>query len=242
VSGTIQYPVVGTVDVNDPLMRFVDLSGTHIAEAKRFVLPQWARVIARSQAGDPLIVAGDTGGRRVVAVGFDLHQSDLPLQVAFPIMLTNMVQWLQPSTSVDAPPTLGAGDPISIRPNPQADSIKVTPPGGGSATTLQPSSQVSYAGTDQLGVYTVEQSAKGAALGEPERFAVNLFSRDESDITPHTDVALQGAQTAPQPGKEERPAEIWPWVLLAGILLLAVEWWFYNRPGGIRLGRLKPVK
>jgi len=235
VSGTIQYPAVGTVDVNDPLMRFVDLSGTHIAAAQRLILPQWARVIARDQAADPLIVAGEMGGRRVVAVAFDLHQSDLPLQVAFPIMLTNMVQWLQPVTSVDLPPTLGAGDPISIRPNPEADQVTITGPGGaGNVTNPQPSSRASFAGTDELGVYTVQQSAKGQHLGEAERFAVNLFSRSESDITPHPELAFMGAQPGPAAGQEERPAEVWPWVLLVGILLLALEWWFYNRPGGIR--------
>lgn len=244
VSGTLAYPTIGQIAVNDPLLKFVDLSNTHIAAAQKIVTPPWARVLVRTAGGDPLLLAGETGGRRIVVVAFDLHQSDLPLQVAFPILMANLIQWLQPSTSVDAPPILGAGDPISIRALPEADQIVVTPPGGGGrSTTLQPSAQASFAGTDQLGVYTVQQMAKGKPLGQPEQFAVNLFSQDESDITPHPDLAFTGTQPAgPQ---TERPFEIWPLLLLASLGLLALEWWLYNRAGGLRLRwriRRLPVK
>lgn len=246
VSGTLAYPTLGTVDVNDPLMRFVDLSGTHIGSASRILLPGWARVLARTGDGDPLVVAGETGGRRVVGVAFDLHQSDLPLQVAFPVMLTNFVEWLQPGTSVDAPPSLRPGDPITIRAIPQADEVAITAPSGGSAegkrTSMQAGPQVSFAGTEQLGVYTVQQSAKGKPLGDPERFAVNLFSREESDVTPHPELAFTGTGDQAATGPAERPLEIWPWVLLASIALLAVEWWLYNRAGVARRrvpGRLR---
>ncbi|MBF6614771.1 MAG: VWA domain-containing protein [Chloroflexi bacterium] len=232
VSGTIPYPVVGPVDVNDPLMRFVDLSGTHIALAQRIITPSWARVLARTTAGDPLILAGETNGRRVAVVAFDLHQSDLPLQVAFPILISNLVEWLQPSTIVDAPPTLRAGDAINIRALPEADEIIVTSPGGaGTQTSLRPAAQVSFAATDALGVYSVQQKSKGKTVGPPAEFAVNLFSREESDITPYPELTFAGTNDSPATASARRPLEIWPWVLLASLLLLSIEWWFYNRAG-----------
>jgi hypothetical protein len=236
VSGTIQYPQVGQVAVNDPLLRFVDLSQTHIGSAQRIITPPWARVLARTSGGDPLVIAGETGGRRVVALAFDVHQSDLPLQVAFPILITNLVDWLQPSTSVDAPATLGAGDPISIRPMPDADQIVVTSPSG-NRTALQPSGeQVSFAGTDELGLYNVQQSAKGKPLGEPEHFAVNLFNGEESNITPRPDIAFAGSEAStPSTGPAQRPEEIWPWVLALSLAILSIEWWLYNRAGRVRL-------
>jgi hypothetical protein len=236
VSGTLPYPGVGPVAVNDPLLRFVDFSQLHIASAKRMETPPWARVLVRTVDGEPLIMAGEPDGRRVVAVAFDLHQTDLPLQIAFPIMVANLVGWLQPSTSVDAPPEMGAGDPISIRPRPQAEEIVVVAPGDGGEgerTTLQGSGQVSFAGTEELGVYTVEQRAGGQPLGEPERFAVNLFSREESDIAPRPDLAFTGVEGSETAVPAQRPLEIWPWVLLASLLLLSVEWWFYHRAGRV---------
>jgi hypothetical protein len=244
VSGTLPYPAIGQVSVNDPLLRFVDLSKVNIAQAQRIITPSWARVLVRSTSGDPLILAGETEGRRIVVVAFDLHQSDLPLQVAFPILTANLVEWLQPPSSVDVPPRLGAGDPISIRALPEADEIVVTPPGAqGRSTTLKPSAQVSFAGTDALGVYTVQQMAKGKPLNDPENFAVNLFSRDESDITPRPDLAFTGTGPAEPAGQQAtRPLEIWPWLLLASLAILAVEWWFYNRAGRLRLQARKQPK
>ena len=244
VSGTLQYPTIGQVDVNDPLLKFVDLSGVHIAVAQRIVTPPWVRVLVRTTAGDPLILAGETGGRRVVALAFDLHQTDLPLQVAFPILVSNLVEWLQPQNMVNAPPTLVAGDPISINALPDADEIVVTPPGeGAKSTVLTPSGQTSFAGTDLLGVYSVVQKAKGQPVGEPEQFVVNLFSRDESNIAPHPGLEFVGTgENLPADGNAGNgtPLEVWPWVLLAGLVILALEWWVYNRAGGIKLRWRRP--
>ncbi len=236
VSGTLAYPQIGQVAVNDPLLRFVDLSQTHLASAQRIFAPAWARVLASTAGGDPLILAGETDGRRVAAIAFDLHKSDLPLQIAFPILVANLVEWLQPHTSVEASPQLGAGDAITIRPLPEADEIRVTPPNQeGRYTSLQPSAQVAFARTDALGIYTVQQMSKGRPLGDVEQFAVNLFSREESNIAPRADVGFVGTQATPYAGAAKRPLEIWPWVLLASLALLTVEWWYYNRPRRLRL-------
>ncbi|HET9495215.1 MAG TPA: vWA domain-containing protein [Chloroflexia bacterium] len=238
VSGTVQGPVIGQVAVNDPLLRYVDLSGVHIAQARRMTAPTWARVLVRSTAGDPLLMAGEPGGRRVVVAAFDLHQTDLPLQVAFPILTANLLEWLQPPQAVDAPAALGAGEPVAIRPLPEADEIVVTPPEGGQSVTLQPSASVAFAGTDALGVYTVEQRRGGQSLAEPERFAVNLFSREESNVAPVTGLLFSGAAGEAANPNERRPLEIWPWVLAAALALLAVEWWYYHRAGLLRLSSL----
>lgn len=236
VSGTLAYPQMGQAAANDPLLRFVDLSSTNLAAASRITPPSWARVLARAASGDPLLLAGERDGRRIAIVAFDLHQSDLPLQIAFPILMANLLEWLQPSTAVDAPALLLPGDPISIRALPEADEIRVTPPGEGARqTTLQPSSSLSFAGTEALGVYTVGQYAKGQPLGNAEQFAVNLFSREESSITPRPDIAFTGTEAEPQGAAPTRPIEIWPWVLAVSILLLSAEWWLYNRPGNLRL-------
>lgn len=240
VSGTLAYPQVGQVAVNDPLMRFADLSQMHLAGAQRIITPTWARVLASTTTGDPLMLAGETGGRRVAVVAFDLHKSDLPLQIAFPILMANLVEWLQPHTTVDAPPRLGAGDAITIRPLPEADEIRVTIPGQeGRYTSLQPSASVAFGRTDALGVYTVQQMSKGKALGDIEQFAVNLFSREESSIAPRANVGFKGTQASPSTGTAKRPLEIWPWVLLASLALLTGEWWYYNRPRRPGLSRLK---
>lgn len=232
VSGTLAYPAVGQVAVNDPLLRFVDLSGLNISAAQKIAAPAWARVLARTPNGDPLLMAGETAGKRVAVVAFDLHKSDMPLQIAFPILMSNLVEWLQPGTAVAAPPTLAPGDPISIRALPEADEVRVTLPGDASTTnrvtTLRPTGQTSFAGTDALGVYSVQQFTGGRAKGDAELFAVNM-PPGESNITPRPDLAFTGAQAATSTGPGQRPMEVWPWALAASLLLMSAEWWYYNR-------------
>ena len=54
-------------------------------------------MLAESAAGDPLYAVLDrpagTGQGKVVVLTVDLDKSDLPLQTAFPIMMTNLLNW-----------------------------------------------------------------------------------------------------------------------------------------------------
>jgi Ca-activated chloride channel family protein len=237
VSGTVELPQVGQVELNDPLLRFVDLSDLHMASAARMEPPGWARVLVRARGGEPLLIAGESEGRRVAAFAFDLHRSDLPLKVAFPILLANLVEWLRPSTQVSGSSALSAGEAITVRLLPEADRVVVTAPGGREVTLSGASGrEVQFASTDELGIYRVRQFAGEGQLGPEERFAVNLFDRTESAISSRSDVGLVGSGAAP-PRSGERPIEIWPWIVLASLFLLAVEWWVYNRAGRALLPR-----
>ena len=231
VTGTLQTPQVGQVEVNDPLLRYVELSDLHVASAARMEVPGWARVLVRTTEGAPLLMAGEVEGRRVVAFAFDLHRSDLPLRVAFPILISNVVEWLRPGTQVAMPTNARVGEAITVRLRPEADRVVVRSPEG-DTVTLQDFSggEVQFASTDRLGVYEARQFAGGRQLGEEERFAVNLFSREESSIDSRADVGLAGSAPLPA-GGSERPLEIWPWLLVVALVLLGVEWWVYNRGG-----------
>ncbi len=46
---------------DEPILRYVDLSTTHIAEATKLVLPDWARTVIPGPKGAPLLYAGDPG-------------------------------------------------------------------------------------------------------------------------------------------------------------------------------------
>ncbi|MFM7259903.1 MAG: hypothetical protein ACKO3W_04800, partial [bacterium] len=59
--------------------------------------------------------------------------------------------------------------------------------------------------------------------------AVNIGSADESRIAPIADLEL-GTQTVQgiSVGANRRGA-LWPWVLFAGLLIVLLEWWSYQR-------------
>ena len=50
VTGSLTQPGIGSPDPDEPLLRYVDLSTVHIAEARRMTLPEWARTVIRGRA------------------------------------------------------------------------------------------------------------------------------------------------------------------------------------------------
>ena len=78
-----------------------------------------------------LLFAGQVDGRRVAVLAFDIRHSDLPLQVAFPILISNLVEWLAPGRS-GVPGSLQPGAPLTLLlpPSAAAEQITITRPDG----------------------------------------------------------------------------------------------------------------
>jgi hypothetical protein len=156
VSGVLRDPAIGALDADEPILRYVDLSTTHVASAQRLTLPDWARAIIPGPSGSPLLYLGDRGGLPTAVLAFTPRSSDLPLQVAFPILMANLVGELLGGS---AAPTeaIEPGSPVSLPLPAGATSLSVTRPDG-SVVELAPGTEggsaVSFSQTDLLGVYT----------------------------------------------------------------------------------------
>ncbi|MEP7359071.1 MAG: VWA domain-containing protein, partial [Anaerolineales bacterium] len=207
---------------NDPLTQFLDWSGVHMLQASRVNAPDWARVLVEAQGG-PLVFAGETDGRRVAVMMFDLHDSDLPLQVAFPVLMSNLLNYLAPAQPFSAPDGLRPGESLVIKPSAGA-LISVADPTGAVASPSQTSAGLAFAATDRLGVYTVFSGQN--VLGY---FAVNLFDAAESNIRPAASIQIGRSQVAASAREAQGQLEIWPWLAAAAFGLLLVEWWVYQR-------------
>lgn len=175
VEGTLENPGIGSLDPEEPILRYVDLSTTHIAEAKRMTLPDWARSVIPGPRGAPLLYAGERDGLPTAVLAFEPRMSDLPLQVAFPILLANLTGELLGGSDTPTE-AVAPGTPVELTIPAGAIELTVTAPDG-TATTLVPSttggSSVTFAGTDQPGIYTVtpvpdpDASAAPSASGTP---------------------------------------------------------------------------
>jgi archaellum component FlaG (FlaF/FlaG flagellin family) len=241
VTGTLDFPSIRPAPGDDSLLRNVSLSELSVLEAVRIVPGTWARVVVDSD-GAPLLVAGERNGRRVVVLAFDLHLSDLPLQVAFPLLLSNMINFLAPESG-SAASQLVPGEPLALRIDPAITEVRLTLPDGtqlgsaggvlqGEAALQIQNDQVIYADTSTPGVYVLEEFREGN-LEARHRYAVNLFAPDESRIAPQSDLevpqvsGLQSAVTEERVGRQE----IWRWLAALALLVLVVEWLVYQRNG-----------
>jgi hypothetical protein len=299
VTGMLTQPGIGSPDPDEPLLRYVDLSTVHIAEARRMTLPDWARTVIPGPGGSPLLYAGKRAGIPAAVLAFEPRRSDLPLQVAFPLLLSNLAgELLGGSAGPEA--AVGPGTPVSLPLPTGATGLRITRPDG---TTIDAppatagAASVTVDATDQLGVYSavplgVEPGPSGSPVGgatprpiasptvrpsaspggqppgsagpsaqpvdpnAPVRFAVDLFSVDESSIGPGSVATIEGlgrarstsADPSASPGvaagatttpTERRPArdELWAPLLLIVLILLCVEWAVYERDGLRRIWR-----
>ncbi|HET9345598.1 MAG TPA: VWA domain-containing protein [Candidatus Limnocylindrales bacterium] len=156
VVGTLEDPGIGSLSPDEPILRYVDLTTTHISEAVELELPAWARSVIPGPKGAPLLYAGVRANIPSAVLAFEPRRSDLPLQVAFPILLANLTGELMGGS---AAPTdaLKPGDPVSLPLASGATGLRVERPDG-SIVELAPgttgAAAVTFTQTDLLGVYT----------------------------------------------------------------------------------------
>jgi hypothetical protein len=167
VGGSIATPPVGEPPADEPLLRDVDLTRLHIARAQRMQTPSWARTVLPSGVEAPLIYSGLRSGLPTTVVAFDLRQSDLPLQVAFPLLLSNVTGELL-GLGDDANDPVTPATPVGLVLRPGVEALRVTLPDG-TVREVTPgasgASSVSFVETRQLGIYRVEEIRAGDAGG-----------------------------------------------------------------------------
>ncbi len=158
VTGKLEEPPVGQPAADEPLLRNVDLTRLHVADAQRVELPGWARPVIPGPAGAPLLYSGLRDGVPTAVLAFDLRRSDLPLQVAWPILAANLSgELLGLDRAATAP--VAPGSPVELTLPPGATGARVTRPDG-STVELAPgrrgAGSVTFVATDLLGVYSSE--------------------------------------------------------------------------------------
>lgn len=155
VSGKLTNPGIGTLSPDEPILRYVDLTTIHIAEASRLELPGWARSVIPGPKGAPLLYAGVRDGVPSAVLAFEPRRSDLPLQVAFPILIANLTGELMGGSAAPAD-AVKPGDPVSLPVPADATGLRIERPDG-SAVELAPGTAggaaVTFTQTDLLGIY-----------------------------------------------------------------------------------------
>jgi Ca-activated chloride channel homolog len=210
---------------DSPVTRNVNWNNVHVRKAKVIDPPQWARTLVEAEGG-PLVIVGDTGVRRVGAITFDLHDSDLPLQVTFPILLVNLINYLAPGRSFDVPDGVAPGSSVIIKPDPSVDTVAIASPSNQVFTVRPAGGDVVFKDTQELGAYGVTLlSGDQQAI---DYFAVNLFDPAESNIRPADTIRVGQSQITSAQADETGWQEWWPWLAALALLILLIEWWVYH--------------
>ncbi len=214
---------VRALDAGDPLLTNVDLQDVHIARSQDLRASRFGRPLITSLQ-TPLVLVRDEPFRQVL-FGFDLHESDLPLRIAFPILVQNLSEWILPPSVPSH--SFHPDEPVTIVPETGATSVAVLRPDG-SRRSLAGGSIATFGDTDLTGLYTVEQVVAGKV--DRSWFTVNLFSEQISQLKPADRLTLPPVTSTTAVHSAHRgQLEVWPWIALAALVIVVLEWLAFHR-------------
>lgn len=132
--GPLESALVSETLRDEPILRFVSLENVRLDKISGFAPAPGATLFAQALCGDagqhaekPLLFGQwKEGAPRWLVQTFGLEDSDLVFRTAFPVLLANVVQSLQPDTSEKTPPLPG---PVATQLHkiPEAQAAAETP-------------------------------------------------------------------------------------------------------------------
>jgi Mg-chelatase subunit ChlD/uncharacterized membrane protein len=214
--GEVERPAVTLVQPDDPLTRGLDLSTIAIAKAQKVEAASDSVVVGSDTTA--LLVRGTRKGQPFAYLTFPLSASNLPLNVAFPILGDRLVSLL-------AAQALPAPDVRVGQPLPVAGTKAVTV-----ETPLTARIQVPAGGSppiaDRPGFWTVHEQ------GKPDRSIAVNADPAESKVAPlNVPVPADAAATGGRRPHGEVP--LTRWVIAALLVVLAAELLLSLRARGV---------
>jgi hypothetical protein len=188
----------------------------------------FGRAIIDSQAG-PVLLIRDSAPRAAL-LGFDLHDSDLPLSPAFPVLVERVSEFLAPDAVPPSP--VEPDTPVNI-PVPGGGSVAVTRPDGATKTftVAAETGDAVLTDTDQTGLYTAVIRAAGAQQSVTAHFAVDALDPARSAIAPRSQlISVHGATGSPNSSAQSTVFDdLWPWLAVLALTVLSAEWLVFHR-------------
>ena len=250
--GDLKSPLITDWKRNHPINRHLALQNVTIRSARKITAPDSFLPLIRS-FDDPLLLleeskpanatAETAEKRKVLIFAFDPLASDLPLRVAFPILIANAVHYLQEGDSRDGwmNPAVGQSfsstDLAAFRTQRGANGsvhLKNSAATGRIIKILRPDyfeQDLSEPGdllrADCVGLYYVggEEATETQPL-----FAINLVSAEESKIQPSPALPIQSETPVREIiGGFRIGYEPWFFIALLAAFLSIAEWFLFHR-------------
>ncbi|MEG0640531.1 MAG: hypothetical protein RR824_10885, partial [Clostridia bacterium] len=162
-----------------------------------------------------LLSINEQDSRRAAVLGFDLHDSNLPLQADFPVLMQNLLHYLLPD-SLETAVQANCGNTIVPKLNERTVSAHVNTPLGRKAALVGGA----LTDTDEIGLYTLEEAYADGSTRQTA-FALHI-PPDESDT--NSVAPPQTAQAHTQAPAQGTGREWTPLILLLCFAVLLLEW------------------
>jgi hypothetical protein len=212
-----------------PLFRTASLDELAVSKMTAVQPDKRFQVLAESPEG-PMVLTLDRSDMHLVYVTFDPLDSNWPFQRSFVNFVANAIEHLGRAGDSVIGRTLAPGEAIALRFPAGSTDAEITLPGGATQKIpIDADGNVSWGPVALAGLHRISAKVPGSDAREERVAAVNIADPLESRIEPLESLDLgtttvQGVSV----GASTRGA-LWPWILAAGLLIVLLEWWYYQR-------------
>ncbi|CAN5285687.1 BatA and WFA domain-containing protein [soil metagenome] len=237
IRGEAAAPKITEIDEGHPVMRWVTMSDVYMDKSEVFAPdPKKGDSTLAFSVTDPIVVAKRDGRRKILAFGFSLPSAnrdaatDLPMRVAFPMMLVNALDWFA-GDQADLLTTYATGqrERVPLDGVVGATEAEVKGPDGTITKTPVIDGLATFYGT-RVGYYDLTAKAPDGKALASISLAANLASPSESRIAPSSELTLGGKKlAAPEAFSITHSQKLWIYLLLFATGLIVLEWITYHR-------------
>ena len=218
--------------------KIAELTQLQDGDPRKRALPSITRIIETTNQ-TPLLFTMSRGPHTDVVQTFPLMNdkeelvSDWPLQTSFPLFFRNVLYILGNVDDSVRAVSVSAGEPVILRPEAGFREMVITTPAKKKIDERRRDrNEIVFADTEILGIYRYvvdpQRDDKEKDVQSPRAFAVNLLDPNESNIEPRPSIKIGNERIVA--GEEKlQTREIWKWILMLTVALLAVEWYLYHR-------------
>ena len=218
---SLERPFFDRLRRKHPLLRFTAMADVNIASADALVTVPGDVVVAADRRG-ALVVAGEREGLRFVALGFDLRDTDLPLRVAWPLLLLNTIEWFTVDEQ-EQRSSLDVGESTTIELPAGVEQVTHMAPDASERTLPVRDGRVTLT-PERVGFHELRWPGGRRAL------AAALDGSTLRPLAPAEAMVVAGRAVPPPTVPEPAPARPpWAWLALVAFALLAIEWLTFHR-------------
>jgi len=226
--------VIFNWDETHPVLRHVAVETLEVAQWLQLTLPRETVSIIDGQTSPVLAYLTRDASQYLISAfslivrddrGNEMMNTEWVAGVDFVMFMQNTIQFLAANLAATGKRSVPPGEPVTLPCPPRVAEVKIIRPDG--VEDVIPTGQyqtIHYAQTRNVGAYRVEPGVPGDNV-----FAVNLFNPTESNVAPVETVTIGADGGKPQMAGVQVSKPAWPYILLALLALLILEWIIYNQ-------------
>ncbi len=208
------------------LMKGIVPENIHISRYKRAISYDGYEVLMTCK-DDPLLLVKNTDGIPVVVLLFDIHYSDLPLLLEFPMLIGNMCTYAAPGTLDKYAFSVGENVMIHTKPNTHTVELRYEGMTGGEETVTRYEAFPIETAVREPGTYTVTQHLSNGKV-RTDKFHVRV-PVGESDFNARGEVLSGDEYQNPAVGEDGKHIrynimEFFKYIAILLLVLLVIEW------------------